>query len=64
VDFVLIPELGFFPICSVFGKQVVGGIHFFPAFEFRRDLKLVRIWESSSVFGHFHSPFGGGLTIS
>jgi hypothetical protein len=61
VDFVLIPELSLFPFCSVFGEQVMGGIHFFPAFKFRGNLKLMRIRESSSFFGHFHSPFVGGV---
>jgi hypothetical protein len=40
---------------------MMGGIHFFPAFKFRRDLKFVRVRESSRLFGHFLPPFGGGL---
>jgi hypothetical protein len=39
----------------------MGGIHFFPSFKFRRDLKLVRVRESSRLFGHFIPPFNGGL---
>jgi hypothetical protein len=39
----------------------MGGIHFFPAFKFRGNLKLMRIRESSRFFGHFHSPFVGGV---
>jgi hypothetical protein len=61
MDFVLIPELGFFPVGSVSRKQVVGGIHFFPAFEFRGNLKLVRVRKSSRLFCHFLPPFRGGL---